>query len=293
VPLTLTRASLRQVVPLSLRETRYKLKRLGIAKFIRYHRIESRERRKPPPQAGSSFDIGGAHFVLHESTIAAVRSHWVEYGHGILELKAFKRVAHAHDMLLDIGAAEGIYSACFCALTGRSAWAFEPSREKFPNLEDLCHLNPDLAIHPVNIAVDANAGERAFRRYPDGQFSGVGATPENSELLPVTTIDAFVADRQLLPDFAKIDVEGMELDVLRGGERTFRDLIKTIVLEVHYAELENQDQSNMQLQALLEGYGFCLESLDGLRIQDLERFTQAQPEPIPGYTIIICRKPER
>jgi FkbM family methyltransferase len=284
------RSILRKAVPRSLRDARYKLKRLGPVKFLRYYRIEYPERRKPAPQANRPFDVGGGQFVLHESTIAAVLSHWVEYGHGIRELRAFKRAARSRRLLLDIGAAEGIYSAAFCALTGRSAWAFEPSPAKFPNLEDLCRLNPSLAITANNLALDATSGQRAFRRHPDGQFSGVGVTPEDCEILSVTTLDEFVAGRSLVPDFAKIDVEGMEIDVLRGGEKTFREMVKTIVLEVHYVPLRERGQSASDLQKLLEQYGFRLESLEGVPIADLEAYTRAHPEPIPGYTIIVCRK---
>jgi FkbM family methyltransferase len=281
--------SLKKAIPLSWREMRYRVRRLGISKYIQYRRIERVERQKPPPRAGCAFDIGGGEIVLDQTTLPSVLSHWVEYAHGIQELQAFKALALSHDVLLDIGAAEGIYSAAFCALTGRSAWAFEPSREMFDRLARLCAANPGFAIEVTNVALDAHVGQRAITRHPDGQFSGVRA-PDESDVMEVTTLDAFVAEHDLRPDFAKIDVEGMELDVLRGGEITFRHSVKTIVLEVHYDFLHESGQSAAELQMVLESYGFSLEALDGTAVTDLEGYARANPEVLPGYTVVVCRR---
>jgi len=280
---------LKKAVPSRLREARYRYRRLGAAKSLRYYAIEHAEQRKPGPEAGQPFDIGGAELVPHGSTVHAIRSHWVDYAHGVQELRAFKGLAAGHNELLDIGAAEGIYSAAFCALTGRRAWALEPSPEMYGRLRGLCDLNSSFEIETCQIAVGATAGHRAVRLYPDGQFSGVGAS--DGEAMDVTTLDEFTAERELAPDLAKIDVEGMELDVLRGGERTFRDSVQAILLEVHYDLLAQQGQSVRELQSLLADYGFSLEDLDAAPIEDLERFTQANPEPVPGYTIVVCRRP--
>jgi FkbM family methyltransferase len=279
---------LKQAAPRSLREARYRYRRLGAAKSLRYYVMERSERRKPPPTAGQPFDIGGGKLVPHSSTLPAIRSHWVEYAHGIQELQAFRGLAPRHNQFLDIGAAEGIYSAAFCALTGRRAWALEPSCQMYARLRNLCALNPTFAIGTSQVAVGSAVGKRAFRLYADGQFSGTGQN--DGELMDVTTLDKFIADRDLAPDFAKIDVEGMELDVLRGGEDAFRQTVQSIMLEIHYDLLAEQGQSTRDIQSLLFEYGFKIEDLHGAPVDDLERFSEANPEPLPGYTIVVCRR---
>jgi FkbM family methyltransferase len=257
---------------------------------MRYRRLEHAERRKPSPRPGQPFEVGvGSSIVLDASSIHSVRSHWVDYGHGIEELGAFRRLAPDHHLLLDIGAAEGIYAAAFCALTGRRACAFEPSPEMFGRLERICHINPTLSIAPFKLALGAGVGQRSVQQYTDGQFSGVGA-PATGHTMAVSTLDIFLDSHDLAPDFAKIDVEGMEFEVLRGGERAFRGPIRTIVLEVHYHALAQLGETTAGLQRLLEDYGFALEDLAGVEISDLDAFSRARPERIPGYTVVVARK---
>src|SRR4051794_27856109 len=126
----LMRSMVRFVVPERARLEVFKARRLGGRKYIRYSRLERAEGRKPAPREGEPFDIGGKYRIIPDrSTLNAITTHWVNYGHAIEELNAFKAVADDHKAFLDIGAAEGIFSAAFCALTGRRAWAFEPSPE--------------------------------------------------------------------------------------------------------------------------------------------------------------------
>jgi hypothetical protein len=151
-------------------------------------------------------------------------------------------------------------------------------------------MNPTLAITSVNVGLDATSGRRAFRRHSDGQVVGVGPSPESGATLSVATVDEFVTAQGLSPDFVKIDVEGMELDVLRGGQQTFQQYIQTIILELHYDALERHGQSTSDVQGLLEGYGYKMESLEGATIADLARYASRYPEPLPGYTVVVCRK---
>lgn len=279
--------AIRRVTPEGVLHQAHKYRRLGPAKYLEYTRLELRARRQIQPRAGQPLDVGGARPIVPDAaTIPAIRSHWVTYGHAIKELDAFKRVAGEHQVFLDVGAAEGIYAAVFCALTGGEAWAFEPSPTMHGRLERLCLANPDLAIKPFDLALGREPGTQTVSLYPDGQF---GAASGGSHQMTIGTLDQFADEHAFAPTFAKIDVEGMELDVLAGGERTFRDHVRDFLLEVHYSMLTG-GRTIRDVQRAVKDLGFALFDLELRPIADLERYAEVEPEVIPGYTIIVCRR---
>ena len=285
------KASVRSLVPAPARAELFRVRCLGASKYVAYKRLERRARRRQVPAAGEPFDVGApTPIILHASTVHAVRSHWVEYGHPIKELMAFQRLAPEHRVLFDVGAAEGIFSAAFCALTGRPAWAFEPSPAMFQRLSDLRSSNPGLGINAHRVALGAEEGVVLAREYTDGQFSAAGVSEGDTQEMPVTTLDEFVRAHGTAPDLLKIDVEGMELAVVTGGRETLTEHVRTVVLEVHYDALAQRGETMEELERALRGAGFGLLSLDFDEIPSLATYAASEPEIIPGYTIVIARK---
>jgi hypothetical protein len=124
----------------------------------------------------------------------------------------------------DIGAAEGYYAVCCAKLSSPNGQviAFEPDPVAFSLLQQ---------------AVGANAGLSPIQTVN----SYVGAVP--NQQTTIVTIDSLVFEQGFpSPDFLKVDVEGGELDVLRGGERVFSSRSPQAIIEVHSLELEQQCQ---------------------------------------------------
>src|SRR4051794_15158446 len=105
----------RGLVPVPLREELYRARRLGLRKYLHYASVKRTARTRTPPKATGPFDIGApVPIVLDESTVHTVTSHWVKAAQAIKELRAFRKLAPMHACFVDIGAAEGIFSAAFC-----------------------------------------------------------------------------------------------------------------------------------------------------------------------------------
>jgi len=285
------RSVLRRLLPQWLRRELYYVRRAGPRNYVRQAWLYLRQPRKPTPQANAPFDIGApVPIVLHASTVDGFRSQFVaSRHHSTDELDAFKRIAAAHSTLLDVGAGVGIFAAAFCALTGKQAYAFEPSPTMFARLQALVEVNPDFQIAAFNIGLGAATGAQEVG-HSGTQFRAVDSSGDAIETMAVETLDDFVSRYQLAPDVAKIDVEGMELEVLRGGGHTFRHLVDEILLEVHPRMLIG-GKTPADVEMLLTDFGFELLTLDFSPIPDLTRYVAADRRRARA-THIVCRRQE-
>jgi FkbM family methyltransferase len=147
------------------------------------------------------------------------------------EYEAFRRAVDPGAVALDVGANVGAYSVLLGQWVGPSGhvFAFEPEPRAFHGLSRHVALNRLGAIvHPISVAladregparlvVGATAGET---RINSEAVEGAPTLPET--MTRVTTVDRFCAERAIVPSFLKIDVEGLELAVLRGARDTIR-----------------------------------------------------------------------
>jgi FkbM family methyltransferase len=139
------------------------------------------------------------------------------------EISAFLELVATHDAVLDIGANVGFYS-CLAASRGKQTIAIEPSprnlRFLYRNLWDN-HFT-DVEALPVGLGGQPGLG----RIYGYGGIASfipgwAQAREAQSSIVPLTTLDSVAAYRfQGKNLLIKIDVEGFELDVLAGAQRT-------------------------------------------------------------------------
>ena len=137
------------------------------------------------------------------------------------------------DQVLDIGAAAGYYtllSAKLVGTTGRVV-SFEPDPNNLQFLRS--HVSQN-RLEQVTILPIALADETGTARFGGGTGTGTGRLCENgASQVAVRRLDDVAAEMDLRPQHLKIDVEGAELAVLRGGEQTIKIHRPTIFLSTH------------------------------------------------------------
>jgi len=183
---------------------------------------------------------------------------------GLLDIdvkKSVLSVPHclSHDLALDVGAHVGAVSIQL-AKHFASVVAFEPIDEPFAALTKNIEPFPHVIAH--KIALSDKPGELRFEYVPTHtQLSHVVEVGEDKHFgeksvivgpFEARTIDSFAFEKV---SFIKIDVEGTELDVIRGGMETIRRCRPTILVEQHGNEEKFHNRLPNEASLALEGLG--------------------------------------
>ena len=153
------------------------------------------------------------------------------------------------DLFVDIGANIGSYTILAGAGAGADCISFEPTPEAFKWLKRNIDLN-GLADHAearcealgsgggeVKFTVDRDCGNHLVLGEPEGN--------EQVQTVPLSTLDSVMMGRN--PALLKIDVEGFETEVFKGGKTTFSSPDLHCII--------------MELGGLSEKYGFDKQAL--------------------------------
>lgn len=130
------------------------------------------------------------------------------------------------DVCLDIGANVGALSLAMAQLVGNAGkvYSFEPGPTTYERLDYNIKLNKKFnnIIHTFNIGISDR--ERLMFWEEDINHPGNAMLQNFGKIeVPVVSIDEFFKNHFLSQlNFVKIDVEGMELEVLRGGTQTWK-----------------------------------------------------------------------
>jgi FkbM family methyltransferase len=174
----------------------------------------------------------------------------------------FQRAIEPGDVVYDIGANVGFYTLLSSILVGAEGrvYAFEPLPS---NLRD---LHRHLAINHVNnctvieAAVGSTECEARFDPSSDhhqGRLSETGAL-----LVRQVSLDSLLSKGAITPpSVMKIDIEGAEVECMRGAAETIRGYRPTIFLATHGTDLHSA------CLAMLSGWGYNVRPLYAQPIQ--------------------------
>lgn len=149
------------------------------------------------------------------------------------QTRLFREHITAGATVLDVGAHVGYYTVLSAVLAGPRGRvvAFEPNPSNHSFLERHVALNRLNNVTVENVAVADTNGTASFAF---GTGSGTGRLQSGGDLeVRTIRLDDFCRERGVQPGFIKIDVEGAELDVLRGAAETVAAHHPVIFLSTH------------------------------------------------------------
>lgn len=174
-------------------------------------------------------------------------------------------------IILDVGAQFGLYSMLAYRHIGQEGriFAFEPSPDTAAVLHrHLVNNNMTDRVEIVQAAVGPQEGEVTFYMagtHPCNTLAPTTVDPV--KLTPVTvkavTVDGFCRQRQLTPTLLKIDVEGWELQVLRGATEAIQNPALTICVEMHPYAWESAGYTSEDFTTFVQTHGFEIVPITG------------------------------
>jgi FkbM family methyltransferase len=181
------------------------------------------------------------------------------------ELDGFIEDTRSCRWLVDVGACHGIFSLVFTkGRPAARALAVDPSPLAQEVLQANLCLNGDADVTPLTLALGDGEGELRMRlNWHHLEAVPEVAAAEGDVRVPVRTLDAVCAEAGFVPDAIKIDVEGFETAVLRGGESVLRRARPLLFLEVHPARLRELGSSTAEALGFLQGLGYVFVAAEG------------------------------
>ena len=173
--------------------------------------------------------------------------------------------------MLDVGASTGSYCLLPVYHDGMDVIAFEASLSIYDILVSNVELNKlggrVSTIHSAVCDIDGAVALKIPERASDSGLATIGRpvrfTAGNSVHVMSLALDTFLAAKNILPQMLKIDVEGAEMLVLKGGEEYIKQARPDILCECAAANNPQFDHTAMDTVDLLVSWGACYEQWDG------------------------------
>ncbi len=180
----------------------------------------------------------------------------------------WEQMINADTIVLDIGANTGYYSI-IAAKKARHIYAFEPGSINRKKLEENTGLNKLVNITILPYAISDQKGmAELFISGKDNTGMNSLAQPGNfsgeKEIVSVETIDNWVAENRIPGiSIVKIDVEGLEMQVLRGMQTIIEEQKPVIFIEIIGQLLMRSGYSVTGIYDLLSAKGYYAYEIKG------------------------------
>ncbi|WP_339838903.1 FkbM family methyltransferase [uncultured Flavobacterium sp.] len=184
-----------------------------------------------------------------------------------------KKTVPKLDFIIDVGANSGQFSKVASYLyPSAEIEVFEPLPNLYPKIEKIFNANNKITTH--NVALGNEVGSIKFNKNKFGHISSILDISNDNNHYPkeendldkidvlIKTIDSLEFNNKTTKGVSllKLDVQGYELEVLKGGEKTLNS-IDYIVIEANLEQLYVNQPSFTEINAYLNSKNFELDGM--------------------------------
>lgn len=185
--------------------------------------------------------------------------------------------------VMDVGTNIGLTALMFAKLVGDEGkvFGFEPDPLNHSKAAKNISLNKFKTLQLFNIGLGDTEGQATIYNVNQGNrgMLRILNKPEASEMfdkttINLTTIDRFMCKQQLNGiDLVKIDVEGFELNVLKGASGLLSTRHPVLFIELDDNNLMEQNASALELLRYLWSFGYETEhAVTGMAVDESTEF---------------------
>ena len=156
------------------------------------------------------------------------------YRHGLSHLKTLDTVKGR--AVIDAGGFIGDSVLVFQELGASAVYTFEPVPENFALLRRTLELNRITNAVAENIALGAESGTALMSVGGSGSSIKNGDTARRGECIevPVRALDDYAHERSLQVGLIKTDLEGAEMDFLKGAKKTICGQKPILLISIYH-----------------------------------------------------------
>jgi FkbM family methyltransferase len=170
------------------------------------------------------------------------------------------KILRSGQTFYDVGANAGFFTLLGAKCVGASGRVIsvEPLTRNIEMLEKHLSINGITNVRVVGKAISDHVGTACFSI--EGHSTSK-LSPEGQAKIEVTTLDALVDEIGFPPDLVKVDIEGAEIDLLRGAKKVLEKFRPIIFLAVHSNEIFDD------LLEVVPRLNYVIKDLDGAVMQ--------------------------
>ena len=190
------------------------------------------------------------------------------------ELEGFIQHCKSGMQFIDIGAHYGLFALAAARYGGATAKVVcvEASPAAAEILRENVSLNaPNGVVQIMNVAMGTEDGKlKMLSTGPAGSDYFVSAPPDRADTILVRQIALATAIKEsgISPTHIKMDVEGFEDDVIRGGIEVLKHFRPTLFLELHGTYLRERHRDPAEVLRMLHECGYVRMEDNGMFLTD-------------------------
>ncbi|RAX58404.1 hypothetical protein CCZ01_03025 [Helicobacter monodelphidis] len=152
--------------------------------------------------------------------------------HSMHLFKHLDKIAQGH--ILDVGGFTGDSAIVLQEYTNKKVYTFEATQGNFQKILRTIELNKSNKIIPIQKALGSKT-EKIYINLNGSASSFVAHHGNDSEEVEVITLDSYIAEHNIQVSLIKVDIEGFEMEFLKGAKQTIVQQKPAMILSIYHS----------------------------------------------------------